>query len=225
MAGPNSGSAFEAVKVFCIGLSRTGTTSLERALKDLDYRLGDQHQGELLLPQYAARNFRPIVEFCLTADAFQDAPFSFPFTYLALDQSFPNAKFILSVRDSSDQWYRSLVRYHSNLFGGGRVPTKDDLARATYSYPGFVWESVKVLLNASVEEEDIYNKTRLVSYYDRHNSNVRDYFRTKSNLLEINVSDKDAYGKLCEFLGKEPRAEGFPWLNSSLPSPARDRGD
>ena len=216
-------SAFSAEKVFCIGLSRTGTTSLEQALNNLGYRLGDQHQGELLLPQYSVRNFRPIVEFCLTADAFQDAPFSFPFTYLALDQSFPNAKFILSIRDDSDQWYRSLVRYHSNLFGGGRVPTKDDLVRATYSYPGFVWESVKVLLNASEEEEDIYNKSRLVSYYDRHNGNVRDYFRTKSNLLEINVSDKDAYGKFCEFLGREPIAAGFPWLNSSLPSPAGDQ--
>jgi hypothetical protein len=79
-------SGFSAEKVFCIGLSRTGTTSLEQALRDLGYRLGDQHQGELLLPQYAVRNFRPIVEFCLTADAFQDAPFSFPFIYLALDQ-------------------------------------------------------------------------------------------------------------------------------------------
>jgi len=81
--------------VFCIGLVKTGTTSLERALKDLGYRLGDQRKGEALLPAYAVRNFRPIVEFCLTADAFQDAPFSYPFTYIALDQSFPNARFIL----------------------------------------------------------------------------------------------------------------------------------
>jgi hypothetical protein len=213
-------SAFSAEKVFCIGLSRTGTTSLEQALKDLGYRLGDQHQGELLLGEYAVRNFRPIVEFCLTADAFQDAPFSFPFTFLALDQSFPNAKFILSVRDNSDQWYHSLVKYHSNLFGGGRLPTKDDLLRSTYSYPGFVWESVKLLLNASDEEDDIYDKPRLVSYYHRHNSDVRDYFRSKSNLLEINLSDPSAYGQFCDFLGKEPRGAGFPWLNSSSPKPA-----
>jgi hypothetical protein len=219
--GQSFESAFSAEKVFCIGLSRTGTTSLEQALKDLGYRLGDQHQGELLLPEYTARNFRPIVEFCLTADAFQDAPFSFPFTYLALDQSFPNAKFILSVRNDSDQWYRSLVRYHSNLFGGGRIPTKEDLVRSTYSYPGFVWESVKVLLNPA--EEDIYHKPTLVSYYDRHISDVRDYFRAKSNLLEINVSDKGAYERFCDFLGKEPMAEGFPWLNSSLPSAAGGR--
>jgi hypothetical protein len=217
MLGPNSESAFSAEKVFCIGLSKTGTTSLERALKDLGYRLGDQHQGELLLPAYAARNFRPIIEFCLTADAFQDAPFSFPFTYLALDQSFPNAKFILSVRDDSDQWYRSLIGFHSRLFGGGRIPVKDDLVRSTYSYPGFVWESTKILVNP--REDDIYHKPTLVSYYDRHNADVRDYFRIKSNFLEINLSDKTAYRKFCDFLGKEPVAQDFPWLNAASPLP------
>src|SRR2546429_7047723 len=90
-------SPFELERVFCIGLARTGTTSLEEALKVLGYRLGDQRQGELLLRAYVERNFRPIVEFCLTAEAFQDVPFSLPFTYIALDQSFPNAKFVLSV--------------------------------------------------------------------------------------------------------------------------------
>ncbi len=207
--------SFEAEKVFCIGLGKTGTTSLEKALKDLGYRLGDQRQGELLLRAYAARDFRPIVEFCLTADAFQDAPFGFPFTYIALDQSFPNAKFILSLRDNADQWYRSLVQFHGNLFAGGRVPVKDDLVRADYCYPGFLWESNRVLVNTP--EDDIYHKPTLVNYYERHNADVRDYFRRKSNLLELNVSGKGAYRILCDFLGKEPVAEDFPWLNASTP--------
>jgi hypothetical protein len=209
---------FEAEKVFCIGLVKTGTTSLERALKGLGYSLGDQRKGEALLPAYAVRNFRPIVDFCLTADAFQDAPFSYPFTYMALDQNFPNAKFILSVRDDTEQWYRSLIRFHGNLFAGGRVPVKEDLVKATYSYPGFVWESSRVLVNTP--DDDVYHKPTLTSYYERHNADVRDYFRRKSNLLEINVSDKEAYKKFCQFLGKQPLAEDFPWLNAS--SPLRD---
>ena len=211
-------SPFEAEKVFCIGLVKTGTTSLARALKDLGYSLGDQHRGEAFLPTYAIRKFRPIVEFCLTADAFQDAPFSYPFTYIALDQSFPNARFILSVRDDAEQWYRSLIRFHGNLFAGGRVPVKEDLVKATYSYSGFVWESNRVLVNTP--EDDVYHKPTLISYYERHSTDVRDYFRHKSNLLEINVSDKEAYKRFCHFLGKEPVAEDFPWLNAS--SPLRD---
>ena len=214
MAKPVFRSEFEAEKVFCIGLVKTGTTSLERALGDLGYCLGDQLQAESLLPAYAVRNFEPIIEFCLTADAFQDAPFSFPFTYFALDQSFPNAKFILSVRDDADQWYRSLIRFHGNLFAGGRIPLKEDLVKATYSYPGFVWESNRVLVNTP--EDDVYHKPTFISYYERHNADVRDYFRLKSNFLQINVSEKGAYRRFCDFLGMESTVEDFPWLNASV---------
>src|SRR3954469_8228837 len=181
----------ECAKVFCIGFTKTGTTSLERGLRDLGYRLGNQHQGESLLPHYVSRNFRPIVEFCLSADAFQDAPFCFPFTYVALDQSFPNAKFILSVRDDAEQWYRSIVRFHGNGFANGRVPTKDDLVKAEYSYPGYVWDSFRAVFNPP--ENDVYNQATLVSQYERHNAAARDYFRFKSNLLEINLSQGGAY--------------------------------
>jgi hypothetical protein len=208
-------SAFLAEKIFCIGFPRTGTTSLEQALKDIGYRLGNIRQGELLLKAYATRNFKTIVEFCLTADAFQDAPFSFPFTYIALDQSFPNAKFILSIRDDVDQWYRSLVRFHGNLFAAGRIPVKEDLLRATYCYPGYLWEAMRLVWNTP--EDDIYHKPTMVSYYERHLSDVRDYFRFKSNFVEINLSDKGAYQGLCDFLGKKPVAKDFPWLNASSP--------
>lgn len=208
-------SAFQAEKVFCIGFLKTGTTSLEQALKDLGYRLGDQHQGELLLKAYVARDFKTIVEFCLTADAFQDIPFCFPFTFVALDQSFPNAKFILSVREDGDRWYRSLIRFHGNSFAGGRIPTRDDLLKAAYCYPGFMWDVFRLVWNAS--DEDPYHKPLLVSCYDRHNSDVRDYFRGKSNLLEVNLSEKGAYEKFCKFLGKEHVAEDFPRLNASSP--------
>ena len=49
MQDPHLDLGFDAEKVFCIGFGRTGTTSLERALRDLGYRLGDQRQGELVL--------------------------------------------------------------------------------------------------------------------------------------------------------------------------------
>jgi hypothetical protein len=208
-------STFETEKVFCVGFPKTGTTSLEKALMGLGYRLGDQHEGELLVAAYAARNFKPIIEFCLTADAFQDAPFCLPFTYIPLEQSFPNAKFLLSVRDDSNQWYRSLVRFHGNVFAGGRIPVKEDLLKATYCYPGFVWESMRLVWNTP--EDDIYHKPTLISHYERHNADVRDYFRRKSNLLEINVSDKGAYRRLCQFLGREPVGKDFPWVNASSP--------
>jgi len=66
-------------------------------------------------------------------------------------------------------------------------------------------------------EDDLYHKPTLVSYYERHNADVRDYFRHKKNLIEINVARKGDYQRLCEFLGKTPAAEDFPCLNASAP--------
>lgn len=200
-------------KVFCIGANKTGTTSLEQALKDIGYQLGDQYTGEMLLQDFGKRNFKPIVEFCHSADAFQDAPFSFPYVFIMLDQYFPNAKFILTVRDSADQWYDSMVNFHAKLFGNGKVPTKEVLQKSFYRYEGRPWETNRVLWNTP--EDDVYNKEILTEYYNRHNANVRDYFRTKDNLIELNLSASGEYKRMCDFLGKKPIGDDFPWLNKT----------
>ncbi len=200
-------------KVFCIGLNKTGTTSIEKSLRRLGYRMGNQAEGEHLLKSYISRDYKPILRLCYKADAFQDAPFSFPFTYIILHEHFPEAKFILSIRDNADQWYDSVVRYHGKLFANGKVPTKEDLMKSQYRYPGFIWEAQKALYN--ITDNDPYDKSALIDYYNRHNADVRDYFKFNSNFLEINLSDGEAYGKMCKFLGKEPQENGFPWLNKS----------
>lgn len=200
-------------KVFCIGLNKTGTTSIEKALQDLGYKLGNQVAGEMLLKEYAVRNFKPILNFCHTADAFQDAPFSYPFTFLFLDEHFPNAKFILTVRDNADQWYESMVNFHAKLFGNGKIPTKEDLQKAVHIYEGRPWEGNRVLFNTP--EDDVYHKPTLISYYERHNADVREYFRVKKNFIELNVSEKGAYKAMCDFLGKKPVTDDFPWLNKT----------
>lgn len=111
-------------KIFGIGNNKTGTTSLQKAMFDLGYKIGDQRTAELLHKEWSLRNFKPIVEYCKTAEFFQDIPFSKPFTFVALDQAFPNSKFILTVRDNPEQWYNSLVKFHSKLWGkDGRTPT------------------------------------------------------------------------------------------------------
>lgn len=206
-------SRYKKEKVFCIGLNKTGTTSLEQALKDLGYKMGDQYEGEMLLKAYARRDFKAIVDFACSADAFQDAPFSFPFTFLFLDHYFPNAKFILTVRDNADQWYNSMVSFHAKIFGDGKVPTKEVLQKAVYRYEGRPWEANRVLFNTP--EDDVYHKPTLVSYYERHNADVREYFRLKNNFLELNMSVPGGYKKMCDFLGKKPIAEDFPWLNKT----------
>jgi hypothetical protein len=204
---------FSEEKIFCIGLNKTGTTSLEKALVQLGYRMGDQYSGEMLSPEYAKRNFKPLLELCLTANAFQDAPFSFPYTYVILDHYFPNAKFILTVRDSTDQWYDSMVKFHSKKYGRGNIPTEEDLKNAVYRYKGKPWETNRILFNTP--DGDPYHKPTLSRYYENHNYNVREYFRMKSNFIEVNISGKGDYQRLCSFLGKQPKGDDFPWENKT----------
>lgn len=202
-------------KVFCVGLNKTGTTSLEKALGDLGFRMGSQVHGEWLLKNYLARDFAPIIEFCKTADAFQDVPFSLPYTYILLDHYFKNAKFILSVRDTPEQWYRSCVAFHSNAFFQGQRPTEEMLKNATYRYKGFMWDGQYGVIPALRTKTDPYDKQSHIDFYNAHNESVRVYFTGRSNMLEINLADPGSYLEMCAFLGKKPVAERFPWLNRS----------
>ena len=202
-------------KIFAIGNNKTGTTSLKVAIEDLGFIIGEQRPAELMHHHWAKRDFKPLIEFCKTAEFFQDFPFSKPFTFIALDQAFPNSKFILTVRDSPEQWDNSVTKFHAKLWGkNGRIPTKEDLMEAPYIYKGFAWE-MKLYMNIT-PENDLYQKDLLIKSYIDYNESVIKYFEHRpENLLVINLSDKGAYRALCDFLGVKSNKEDFPWENKT----------
>lgn len=200
------------MKIFCVGLNKTGTTSIGVALSNLGLSVCSPILGEKLLDDWAQRDFRRIIELCGTADAFEDVPFSLPFTYQALAMTFPDGKFILTVRDSPEQWYESLVGYHSLLFGDGRKPTAEQLKKARYRYPGWIWRWHTCQYGEDCEP---YDKARYLDQYKRHEANVMDYFGPcDERLLVLNVADKAAMLKLCAFVGVPYREQEMPHLNS-----------
>jgi len=140
------GADSDEEKVFCVGRNKTGTTTIARALNELGYRVAPQRYAELLSDDYYLKGeFDPIVEFCRYYNAFQDVPFSWPLTYRVLDEAFPNARFILTVRDSAEQWCQSLIRFQSKRFGTqGGLPTEADLLAAEYVRLGFVCRAKSV---------------------------------------------------------------------------------
>ncbi len=200
-------------KVFCIGANKTGTTSLEQALRDLGFKLGNQARAELLIHEYAQRDFHSIIDYCSVAQAYQDIPFSLPYTYIALDNAFPGSKFILSIRDNEDQWYQSLIRFHAKRYGIEGKPTREHLLSDPYRYRGFLWEANRIIYGTP--ESDPYHEDTLKEHYRRHNQDVIDYFKFRDNLLVLNLAERGSYPKLCNFLEREPVYEDFPWLNKS----------
>jgi hypothetical protein len=201
-------------KVFCIGKNKTGTTSMKRAFVELGYVAGNQRLAELLVYDWAKRDFSRLFRYCLTAQAFQDFPFSYPFTFQALDQHFHGSKFILTVRDSAEQWYESLVSFHSKIWGHGKVPTIEDLKEARYVFKGYAYEVY--YLNSQTPPDDPYNREILIAGYRAYNHAVKDYFRHRpDDLLVLNVAEPGAYDRLCDFLGKPRMGKDFPHENKT----------
>jgi len=201
-------------KIFCIGMNKTGTTSLEKAFKDLGFVVGDQKTAERLLHAYQKKDFDSIVNYCHTAQVFQDFPFSFPETYKYLDKAFPNARFILSVRDTPGQWYNSVLKFHTKLFAKGVKPTVEDLKNAKYVWIGWTWETMKLLYGLNDDSEP-YDKEQLIGSYTRYNNEVMKYFEGRDNFLLINLSEEGAYRKFCSFLNITSKYDNFPWENKT----------
>jgi len=202
------------IKVFCIGQNKTGTTSIEKVLKQLGYKMGNQQKGELLTHEWAVRNFKNIIKLCKTADAFQDVPFSNDFTYQALDISFPKSKFILTVRENKDVWFDSITRFHTKIVGKGRLPTADDLKGFKYRYQGFMWEAAQV--KYGINEDTLYDREIYTNQYENHNKRVLDYFKHRQeDLLVLDIAETDAMEKIYDFLGQKYSGEKMPHLNKS----------
>lgn len=201
-------------KIFCIGFGRTGTTSLESFFRSLGYTLGDQERGELLLREWVAGNFAPIISLAESAQVFQDLPFNLPGTYEVMDLAFPGSKFILSVRRDAEQWFESVVRFHTKLLGRGRIPTAEDLRQFPYRYPGWILESLLDVYGS--READPYCKRTLIAAYEGHNAAARTYFQDKpESLLVVNLSELGTAREIVEFVGLPYRGESLPHLNQS----------
>ena len=203
-------------KIFCIGMNKTGTTSIAKTFKNLGFVVGNQRQAELLLDTYTARDFKPIIGYCRTAQVFQDFPFSYPETYKHLEKAFPRSKLILTVRNDAEQWYESITRFHAKLFGCGRIPTAEQLKNATYVRRGWMWQCAQEL--CKTPEDDPYNKEMLIRRYNSYNQEVIEYFSGRpEDLVVINLAERGAYKRLMDFLDIQSPFDDFPWRNKTNP--------
>lgn len=205
-------------KVFCIGRNKTGTTSLAMALTSFGYRLAPQHKAELLTEDWARRSFGSLVKYCRKYEAFQDVPFSLDFSYIALDQAYPGSKFILSVRDSSEQWFSSMVRFTAKMIGVDRTPTAEDLANFQYrgetARRGEIWMRHQLVYGATAET--VFDRDLYIRHYEEYNRTVRQYFRHRpDDLLVLNLADSDSMERLCRFLDIPFSGQTMPKENTT----------
>ncbi len=179
-------------KIICLGFQKTGTTSLAAALRRLGYEVGDaltrlnkevNWRGNDVDAQVTALT----LEIAGGLEAIQDSPCAF--MHRAFDAAFPDARFILTTRDTDD-WLRSYQRYFPDGNNGLRA---------------WMYKVGRFSGN-----EDKYRQI-----YDDKNAEIIEYFSNRpDDLLILDIFNGDGWLELVNFLGKDT-LKPFPHKNRS----------
>ena len=182
-------------KIFGLGLSKTGTSSLGDALNELGlptihYPFDHHTYDELRKGIYnlsILNQYRGIVDIPV-------APY-----YAQLDAAYPGSKFILTVRDV-ESWLRSAEKHWELMMTWWE------------NYPEFkkFHEFISVAVYGCME----FNADRFRFVYETHHRNVLHYFSGRGNdFLVMDICAGEGWPKLCDFLQVPIPAISFPHAN------------
>jgi len=222
------------LKVIGVGYGRTGTFSLTVALEELGYpTLHTQHLYEYasIMDMWAQRVFMPSIQqnkilkgnpdFDTIANAgFQattDLPMALYFEEIL--ERYPDCKFILTTRESSEIWFRSWDAMTSMIKQPAAVGSFLSVPHVIKLGYYMRWLFSTVSQDAKFLTAPFplpgQNKERSIKSYETHNRRVRQIIPPQ-NLLEYNV--KQGYAPLCQFLDvpkDQCPTQPFPKSNSA----------
>ena len=183
--------------VFNIGLNRSGTTSLTKALNILNipsihytsdgtvWHQNQTRQIEKLIQENLANNNKLLQGLDKKFMGFSD--FNGEFYFTKLYKQYPHSKFILTSRPVED-WIRSVVHMER-------------------------YQKPQSYSNSKLELLQLREK---VKHYFNTKKRVKSFFEDKpGKLLEIDIPSGDGWEVLCTFLGKPIPNIPFPYLNQS----------
>lgn len=181
----------EQIKVFGIGLNKTGTSSLDMALR----LLGFKHKSWEPKPfrQYVIGDYHTLMATAEMHDSFTDWPWPLLVPEL-LEHFGTRARFILTKRASDKVWLDSLKK-HAMSTAPKNNPRKDVFG---YAYPH--------------ENEQAH-----LDYYNAHLDKIRTLFAehgAEDQLIELCWEDGDGWEALCGFLDRPQPPLNFPHKNA-----------
>jgi hypothetical protein len=184
------------MKVFCIGLNKTGTRSLHDALEILGLRgmhwggnenlaTAVQRGAQIRVAvERALAEGRPLLDDLEDADAYSDI-LALSTNFHVLDRQYPESKFILTTR-KLDDWLDSRTRH---------VETNVERRRRG-EYDGTFL---------------VVDREAWSAEFIGHDERVRSYFAGRpSDLLVLDIAAGDGWEQLCPFLGLPVPDAAFP---------------
>jgi hypothetical protein len=199
--------------VWGIGLTRTATTSLNRALQILGYRA-------VHYPTISQLLHEPL-------EAATDEPVAV--TYKYLDFLYPNSKFVLTEREEDD-WIRSAAGHRQRHFERRRQWSPFD---SPFNKPSAHWLQAqvsailgqgllrdrtveRVFTQMSLYETLEFDEQKFRQGYRRHHDDVARYFAKRpDDLLRMRICEGEGWQKLCDLLGHPVPDVPFPSLNTA----------
>jgi hypothetical protein len=183
-------------KVLGVGLGRTGTVSLTRALNQLE--VSTVHYVSLdtdLDPERTEAVCRKVLARHQGIANGTGLPFE------RLDRAYPGSRFILTVRDEED-WLASKRSYAERELNKW----------AQYSPER---RKVKRAIRERVYGSFEFDPERWLDAYHSHCSWVRSYFKDRpGHLLVLDIPSGAGWEPLCSFLGATVPEEPFPRANT-----------
>ena len=219
------------MQVIGVGYGRTGTHSLKEALDILGYtsfhteemmsraKIFDMFYTQVFLPEPVALrepDFDMVAQFY---NATTDMPLAFYFR--ELKEKYPQAKFILTTRQSTEKWTESWITLINNV---SLMPR----------FVLWLWGIWKVdrynrwILSLFHQDESfltkphplVQDKLKLAQAYEHHNAQVRLLFQGADNFFDYLVSQ--GWEPLCKFLGTPvPHELPFPHRSKATDLPIR----
>jgi len=180
----------DLMKIFGIGLPRTGTTSLAMATMELGFKTCHTCFSDALYD---------------IADAFCDSPIYAD--YPVLDLRYPGSKFILTWRDPA-KWHASFSKNLGNYMRRLRLTALRNVDYTSASN----WRSLMHIFGTG----DIADEQFLLACYRRHREMAEAFFmHRKQDLLILDLDNTpDLWAGLCRFLGVPRPATPFPYMNA-----------
>lgn len=185
-------------KIFGIGLPKTGTSSLNKALSILGYR--SIHFCRQLHNIIACGLPMSHLSKVLNPSSWDALTNSAEHTYPLVDKEFPNSKFILTIRNK-ESWMESM----KNSFKRYTIINEDGSVATT---------GMDLIRIVHVRGHASYNGEYLPIMYDNHLRNAKHYFKDREqDLLVIDICGGEGWEKFCPFLGKDVIDIPFPHKN------------
>jgi hypothetical protein len=183
-------------RIFGIGMHKTATTSLSKALTTLGYDSAhwkNAHWARAIWEEIKADGKSKTLE---KSYALCDLPITLLFR--ELDLAYPGSKFILTLRDE-DEWLES-VRTHWSDKNPWRGQWDTD--PFTHRVHRELYGGVK------------FDEVRMRARFRRHNAEVLEYFKDRpQDLLIMNMSAGAGWYELCGFLRKPIPTDPYPREN------------